>query len=113
MNALNSTVDPVPPSAYPSFQPVTTPQPSMPAVWAATVLLHPYSPALIDRSDARQSVLPALRRQHRLLAGGVFLRAGLRLLLQKLVVLYYSHWNATLDRWRKHLEVGQIVRAHV
>ncbi len=46
MNALNSTVDPVPPSAYPSFQPVTTPQPSMPAVWAATVLLHPYSPPL-------------------------------------------------------------------
>jgi len=46
MNALNSAVDPVPPSAYPSLQSVTTPQPAMPAFWAATVLLHPFSPPL-------------------------------------------------------------------
>jgi hypothetical protein len=46
MNALNSAIDPVPPSAYPSLQSVTTPQPAMPAFWAATVLLHPFSPPL-------------------------------------------------------------------
>ncbi len=39
-------VDPVPPSEYPSFRPVTTPPPSMPAAWTATVLLHPFSPPL-------------------------------------------------------------------
>jgi hypothetical protein len=46
MKAFTSTVDPVPPSEYPSFQPVTTPPPSMPATWTATVLLHPFSPPL-------------------------------------------------------------------
>jgi hypothetical protein len=39
-------VDPVPPSAYPSFQPVTTPPPSMPPLWTAVALLHPFSPPL-------------------------------------------------------------------
>ena len=46
MNALNSAVDPGSPSLLPSFQPVTTPPPSMPRFWAATVLLHPFSPPL-------------------------------------------------------------------
>lgn len=41
-----SPIDPVPPSAYPSFQPVDTPPPVMPAAWTATVLLHPFSPPL-------------------------------------------------------------------
>jgi hypothetical protein len=41
-----AAVDPVPPSEYPSFQPVTTPPPSMPTAWTATVLLHPFSPPL-------------------------------------------------------------------
>jgi len=40
---FNST-DPVPPSAYPQFLPVTTPPPAMPAVWRAVALLHPFSP---------------------------------------------------------------------
>jgi hypothetical protein len=41
-----NTLDPVPPSAFPSFQRVTTPAPSMPSFWTATVLLHPFSPPL-------------------------------------------------------------------
>ena len=43
---MNVSFDPVPPSAYPSLQPVTTPPPSMPSIWTATVLLHPFSPPL-------------------------------------------------------------------
>lgn len=39
-----SPVDPVPPSAYPAFSPVTSSAPEMPDVWSATVLLHPFSP---------------------------------------------------------------------
>ena len=46
MNAPGSIVDPVPPSAYPSFRSVTKRPPSMPAAWTATVLLHPFSPPL-------------------------------------------------------------------
>jgi hypothetical protein len=36
--------DPVPPSAYPSFQPMTGPPPPMPSAWTCTALLHPFSP---------------------------------------------------------------------
>jgi hypothetical protein len=36
--------DPVPPSAYPSLEPVTTPPPPMPETWTAVALLHPFSP---------------------------------------------------------------------
>lgn len=47
MNAYSSAVDPVSPSLLPSFQPVPpTPPPSMPEMWTATVLLHPFSPPL-------------------------------------------------------------------
>ena len=46
MNPWSNAADPVPPSAYPSFNPVTTSAPSMPAAWTATVLLHPFSPPL-------------------------------------------------------------------
>src|SRR3954469_24614912 len=46
MKAKPETFDPIPSSAYPSFQPVTNPAPSMPAAWTATVLLHPFSPPL-------------------------------------------------------------------
>jgi hypothetical protein len=49
--SIASSVDPVPPSAYPSFQSVTTPAPSMPSLWTGTVLLHPFSPPL--SSDPR------------------------------------------------------------
>jgi hypothetical protein len=42
----SADVDPVPLSEYPSFKPVTTPPPSMPAAWTATVLLHPFGPPL-------------------------------------------------------------------
>lgn len=38
------SVDPVPPSALPTFTPVNSPAPAMPAAWSATVLLHPFSP---------------------------------------------------------------------
>jgi hypothetical protein len=44
--SIASAVDPVPKSAYPSLQPVETPAPSMPSLWTATVLLHPFSPPL-------------------------------------------------------------------
>src|SRR5215212_5705094 len=37
-------IDPVPPSAWPTFNPVTTPPPAMPAAWSATALLQPFSP---------------------------------------------------------------------
>lgn len=37
-------VDPVPQSAWPSFQPNPNPVPAMPSSWTATVLLHPFSP---------------------------------------------------------------------
>ena len=43
---MKTAIDPVPPSALPSFQQVTTPVPSMPSGWTATVLLHPFSPPL-------------------------------------------------------------------
>jgi len=49
--SIAGTVDPVPRSAYPSFQPVTRPASSMPSLWTATVLLHPFSPPL--SSDPR------------------------------------------------------------
>jgi hypothetical protein len=42
--AARALVDPVPPSAYPTFRPITTPAPAMPVAWSATVLLHPFSP---------------------------------------------------------------------
>lgn len=42
-DSVNGT-DPVPPSAYPSFQPVTTPPPAMPSSWKGVALLHPFSP---------------------------------------------------------------------
>jgi hypothetical protein len=45
-----NTLDPVPRSAFPSFQRVTTPAPSMPSLWTATVLLHPFSPPLSSDS---------------------------------------------------------------
>ncbi|HEX2293807.1 MAG TPA: hypothetical protein VHN37_00685 [Actinomycetota bacterium] len=38
--------DPVPSSAYPSFQTVTGPPPEMPASWSGVALLHPFSPPL-------------------------------------------------------------------
>ncbi len=37
-------IDPVPPSALPTLTPVTTPPPTMPIAWSATVLLHPFAP---------------------------------------------------------------------
>jgi hypothetical protein len=42
--AQGSKVDPIPRSKYPTFTPVTSPAPTMPAAWTATVLLHPFSP---------------------------------------------------------------------
>lgn len=36
--------DPVPPSDLPTFTPVSSPAPVMPAAWSATALLHPFSP---------------------------------------------------------------------
>lgn len=45
MNVLpNQAIDPVPLSAWPSFQPNSKPLPAMPSVWTATALLHPFSP---------------------------------------------------------------------
>lgn len=41
---MSSPSDPVPPSAWPSFTPVTGSPPSMPSSWSATVLLQPFSP---------------------------------------------------------------------
>lgn len=39
------SIDPVPPSAWPSFTPVTvSAPPAMPTTWSATVLLQPFSP---------------------------------------------------------------------
>src|SRR3712207_1136384 len=46
MAAHADSPDPVPPSAYPSFEPVTTPPPVMPSSWTAVALLHPFSPPL-------------------------------------------------------------------
>lgn len=43
---MTARYDPVPPSAYPSFEPVTTPPPPMPRSWTAVALLHPFSPPL-------------------------------------------------------------------
>lgn len=104
MKASTSPVDPVPPSAYPSFQPVTTPPPSMPTVWTATPSVQLTS---VHRSDARQSVLPTLYRQHRVRARGVFLGTGRRLLLRRLVVLHHGRWDAALDRRREHVDMDR------
>lgn len=49
-SSSSPSIDPVPPSAWPSFTPVTGPLPSMPSSWSAVVLLQPFSPpALNDR----------------------------------------------------------------
>src|SRR5882757_2406490 len=45
IDRLNAA-DPVPPSALPSFQPMTGPPPAMPEAWVCTALLHPFSPPL-------------------------------------------------------------------
>ena len=45
LSAANG-VDPVPRSAYPSFEPVTSSPPRMPSDWKGVVLLHPFSPPL-------------------------------------------------------------------
>ncbi|MGH8565830.1 MAG: hypothetical protein ACREXW_17745 [Gammaproteobacteria bacterium] len=44
MTAPDNPADPVPPSAWPSFNPVTGGPPAMPPYWTATVLLQPFSP---------------------------------------------------------------------
>lgn len=44
MTAPNNTADPVPASAWLSFNPVTGGPPAMPPYWTATVLLQPFSP---------------------------------------------------------------------
>lgn len=41
-----SSVDPIPSSKYPTFQPVTTSAPEMPAAWTAVAMLHPFCPPL-------------------------------------------------------------------
>lgn len=46
-----AAVDPVPPSAYPSFEPVSGAPPVMPDAWRATVLLHPFSPPPLNQSE--------------------------------------------------------------
>ncbi|NIE63207.1 hypothetical protein [Burkholderia sp. Ax-1719] len=46
MTFTTAVSDPVPPSAYPSFETVSSPPPAMPPAWTATVLLHPFSPPL-------------------------------------------------------------------
>jgi hypothetical protein len=45
IDRLNAA-DPVPPSALPSFQPMTGSPPAMPSAWVCTALLHPFSPPL-------------------------------------------------------------------
>jgi hypothetical protein len=40
--------DPVPPEAYPSFQPMNGAMPQMPTAWVCTALLHPFSPPVSD-----------------------------------------------------------------
>ncbi len=47
MSERLNDVDPVPSSAYPSLQPVTTPHPAMPRAWAGVALLHPFAPPLL------------------------------------------------------------------
>jgi hypothetical protein len=44
MTTRSKDVDPVPPEAYPSFQPMPGPAPAMPNAWTCTALLHPFSP---------------------------------------------------------------------
>jgi hypothetical protein len=44
MTAHAAGHDPVPPSAYPSLEPVTNPPPPMPPSWTGVALLHPFSP---------------------------------------------------------------------
>jgi hypothetical protein len=41
-----NNADPVPPSAYPTLQPVNASPPIMPTAWTCTALLHPFSPPL-------------------------------------------------------------------
>jgi hypothetical protein len=58
MTGPSSKVDPVPPSAYPSFQPMNGPQPSMPSAWSCVALLHPFSPPQIVDSPNASMVAP-------------------------------------------------------
>ena len=46
MTAIEKTIDPVPPNAYPRLLPVKRAAPAMPYAWKATALLHPFSPPL-------------------------------------------------------------------
>lgn len=46
MNETTASIDPVPASAFPTLQPVTTGLPPMPTAWSGVALLHPFSPPL-------------------------------------------------------------------
>jgi len=67
--ATSDSIDPVPPSAYPQLQPVTTPAPVMPAAWTATVLLHPFSPPLSSDPKPNNPFFQLCVAQVRYLAG--------------------------------------------
>lgn len=48
-------VDPIPESAYPSFQPFAGGQPVLPKYWKCTALLHPFSPIQSNSTAADQA----------------------------------------------------------
>lgn len=54
-----AAVDPVPPSAYPSFQPMNGPAPVMPNAWSAVALLHPFSPPQIVGGGGKEKSSPS------------------------------------------------------
>jgi hypothetical protein len=52
MSNASSNPDPVPPSAYPTFQPFTGDPPVLPPAWECYALLHPFSPLQSNSTPA-------------------------------------------------------------
>jgi hypothetical protein len=68
----HADLDPVPHSALPTFAPVSSPAPVMPAAWSATALLHPFSPPPSDHPKINQPFYQLCIAQLDYLAGTYF-----------------------------------------
>ena len=68
----HADLDPVPHSALPTFAPVSSSAPVMPAAWSATALLHPFSPPPSDHPKINQPFYQLCIAQLDYLAGTYF-----------------------------------------
>ena len=80
----HADIDPVPPSALPTFSPVTSAAPDMPAAWSATALLHPFGPPPSAHPKINQPFYQLCIAQLDYLAGAYF--------SAKVVGTQYGQW---------------------